>query len=130
LTWFRESLAKRKTNIKALLLNQEYLVGLGNIYVDESLFMAGIHPERAASSLDEEEVERLYNSIRQTLQTAIELGGSSVRSYVNGEGEMGMFQLKIQVYGRKNEPCLKCGTPIERLVVAGRGTHVCPRCQR
>lgn len=130
LTWFKESLSKRKTNIKALLLNQKYLVGLGNIYVDESLFKAGIHPERAANSLAKEEVERLYRSIRQTLQEAIELGGSSVRSYVNGEGEMGMFQLKIQVYGRKHEPCLKCGTPIERLVVAGRGTHVCPHCQQ
>ncbi len=130
LTWFKESLSKRKTNIKALLLNQEYLVGLGNIYVDESLFKAGIHPERAANSLGEEEVECLYHSIRQTLQEAIMLGGSSVRSYLNGEGEMGMFQLKIQVYGRKHEPCLKCGTLIERLVVAGRGTHICPFCQR
>ena len=130
LPWFLDMLAKRKSNIKAVLLNQEYLAGLGNIYVDESLFRAGIHPTRIASSLSDEEKERLYHSIQQTLQEAIELGGSSVRSYLNGEGEMGMFQLKIQVYGRKHEPCLKCGRPIERLVVAGRGTHVCSHCQR
>jgi formamidopyrimidine-DNA glycosylase len=130
LSWFQALLAKRKSNIKAVLLNQEYIAGLGNIYVDESLFRAGIHPTRTASSLKEEEVERLYHSIQQTLKEAIELGGSSVRSYLNGEGEMGMFQMKIQVYGRKHEPCLKCGRPIERLVVAGRGTHVCSHCQR
>jgi formamidopyrimidine-DNA glycosylase len=130
LPWFQALLAKRKSNIKAVLLNQEYIAGLGNIYVDESLFRAGIHPTRTASSLKEEEVERLYHSIQQTLKEAIELGGSSVRSYLNGEGEMGMFQMKIQVYGRKHEPCLKCGRPIERLVVAGRGTHVCSHCQR
>jgi formamidopyrimidine-DNA glycosylase len=130
LPWFQALLAKRKSNIKAILLNQEYIAGLGNIYVDESLFRAGIHPTRMASSLKEEEVERLYHSIQQTLKEAIELGGSSVRSYLNGEGEMGMFQLRIQVYGRKHEPCPKCGRPIERLVVAGRGTHVCSHCQR
>lgn len=127
--WFQETLPKRKTRIKSLLLNQEYLVGLGNIYVDESLYLAGIHPERSASSLTEEEIKRLYQSIRKTLQRAIELGGSSVRSYLDGQGEMGMFQLQIQVYGRKNEPCNQCGRPIERIVVAGRGTHICPHCQ-
>jgi formamidopyrimidine-DNA glycosylase len=130
LEWFRQTLPKRKTKIKAVLLNQEYLVGLGNIYVDESLFSAGIHPERSASALSEEEMERLYHSIKETLSKAIEAGGSSVRSYLNGQGEMGMFQLQIQVYGRKNEPCNRCGAPIERMVVAGRGTHICPKCQQ
>src|SRR5690606_38305013 len=113
-----------------LLLNQEFLSGLGNIYVDESLFSAGSHPERPVQSLTDDEVKRLYTSIRSTLVKAIEAGGSSVRSYVNGNGEMGMFQLRIQVYGRRGEPCPRCGEPIERRVVAGRGTHLCPRCQR
>ncbi|RAL26823.1 DNA-formamidopyrimidine glycosylase [Thermoflavimicrobium daqui] len=130
LSWFSETLVKRKTKIKSVLLNQEYLVGLGNIYVDEALYLAGIHPERAASSLSNDEIKRLYEAIRQTLQTAIEAGGSSVRSYLNGEGEMGMFQLQIQVYGRKNEPCHRCGHPISRIVVAGRGTHLCVQCQK
>ncbi|MBH8603906.1 MULTISPECIES: DNA-formamidopyrimidine glycosylase [unclassified Thermoactinomyces] len=130
LEWFQAALTRRMTKIKAVLLNQEFLVGLGNIYVDESLFSAGIHPERPASSLSAAEVERLYHSIKKTLSEAIKSGGSSVRSYVNGEGEMGMFQLQIQVYGRKNEPCLRCGNAIERIVVAGRGTHFCPECQK
>jgi len=130
LEWFKEQIVKKRSKVKAVLLNQEFLTGLGNIYVDESLFAAGIHPERLASSLQEEEIERLFASIRETLSEAVKLGGSSVRSYLNGQGEMGMFQLKIQVYGRKNEPCPRCGQPIERLVVAGRGTHVCSQCQK
>ncbi|WP_124726953.1 DNA-formamidopyrimidine glycosylase [Staphylospora marina] len=127
--WFRRELARRTTKIKALLLNQEFLAGLGNIYVDESLFAAGIHPERSASSLTVDEAGRLHAEIRRVLAEAIEAGGSSVRSYVNGEGEMGYFQLRIKVYGRKGEPCMKCATPIIRTVVAGRGTHWCPVCQ-
>lgn len=130
LDWFQEQIRKRHSKVKAVLLNQEFLAGLGNIYVDESLFEAGIHPERLASSLQEEEIEKLYHSIQNTIREAIQLGGSSVRSYLNGQGEMGMFQLKIQVYGRKNEPCPRCGHPIERLVVAGRGTHICSQCQK
>lgn len=130
LEWFLETLAKKKSKIKAVLLNQEYLAGLGNIYVDESLFLAGLHPERTASSLSIEEIRRLYHAIKKTLAEAVEAGGSSVRSYLNGQGEMGMFQLKIQVYGRKDEPCNRCGNPIRRIVVAGRGTHLCTNCQR
>ncbi|GGE17536.1 formamidopyrimidine-DNA glycosylase [Marinithermofilum abyssi] len=126
---FRQRLAGRRTKIKALLLNQEFLAGLGNIYVDEALYQAGLHPERTVSSLSDDEVKRLFNSIRSTLMKAVEAGGSSVRSYVDGNGEMGMFQLQIQVYGRKGEPCHRCGEPISRLVVAGRGTHICTRCQ-
>jgi formamidopyrimidine-DNA glycosylase len=130
LVWFQEQLGKKQTKIKPLLLNQEFLVGLGNIYVDESLFAAGIHPERSASSLTPEEIANLYEAIRTTLKNAIDAGGSSVRSYLNGLGEMGMFQLQIQVYGRKNEPCPRCGSMIRRIVVAGRGTHICPECQK
>jgi formamidopyrimidine-DNA glycosylase len=129
LAWFQQTLLQRKTNIKALLLNQKYLVGLGNIYVDESLFAAAIHPARRAATLSSAESERLYDSIRETLTHALEAGGSSVRSYQNGQGEQGMFQQQLQVYGRKNQPCPRCGTPIQRIVVAGRGTHLCPHCQ-
>lgn len=127
--WFLSRLRKKTTKIKPLLLNQHFLVGLGNIYVDEALHLAKIHPERAANSLTDFEVSELFQSIRKTLQTAIDAGGSSVRSYVNGQGEMGYFQLQIKVYGRKNEPCYTCGNPISRLVVGGRGTHICNTCQ-
>lgn len=127
---FQEQLLRRKTTMKALLLNQAVVSGLGNIYVDEALFEAGIHPERKAPDVTWEELKRLHGAIRSTLTKAIEAGGSSVRSYVNGKGEMGMFQLQIQVYGRKGEPCLRCGEPIQKTVVAGRGTHFCPCCQR
>lgn len=130
LDWFTTQLAKKSTKLKSLLLNQNFLVGLGNIYVDEALHRAKLHPERVASSLNLTESERLYHAIRETLQTAIDAGGSSVRSYVNGQGEMGYFQLQIQVYGRKNEPCYTCGNPIKRIIVAGRGTHICNTCQR
>ena len=127
--WFRSQLGKKATKIKVLLLNQHFIVGLGNIYVDEALHQAKIHPKRMANSLTELEVTRLFHAIRKTLQTAIDAGGSSVRTYVNGQGEMGHFQLQIKVYGRKNEPCFTCGNPISRLVVGGRGTHICNTCQ-
>lgn len=130
LDWFYENLQKRKTKIKSLLLNQEFLVGLGNIYVDESLFEAKIHPERPANSLSKKEAELLFHSIQSTLQKGIKAGGASVRSYRNGAGEMGYFQLQLRVYGRKEEPCFVCGSPISRIVVAGRGTHICSQCQK
>jgi len=126
----RGLLKNRSTKIKPLLLNQECLVGLGNIYVDESLFKAGIHPETAAGKLTGKQVAHLHESIVMTLKEAVEQGGSSIKSYVNGQGEMGMFQQSLTVYGRKDEPCVKCGTPIVRLVVGGRGTHICPKCQK
>lgn len=129
-TWFREQLARRKTRLKPLLLNQEFIAGLGNIYVDEALFTARLHPERSASGLSQHEADRLYTAIQGTMAKAIEAGGSSVRSYVNGEGEMGMFQLSLHVYARADEPCTICGNPISRIKVAGRGTHVCLHCQR
>jgi formamidopyrimidine-DNA glycosylase len=126
---FRRRLEVRPTKIKPLLLNQEYVAGLGNIYVDESLFAAGLHPEREASSLTSAEWARLHAAIVSTLKEAVRAGGSSVKSYVNGQGEMGMFQQQLKVYGRKNEPCFRCGSPIEKFVVGGRGTHICPACQ-
>ncbi|WP_373229421.1 DNA-formamidopyrimidine glycosylase [Cohnella sp.] len=127
---FRQALGKRSTKIKPLLLNQEIVVGLGNIYVDEALHTAGIHPETPACDLKKKEQERLHHAIVQTLSAAVAAGGSSIKSYVNGQGEMGLFQHNLKVYGRTGEPCLICGSSIEKSVVGGRGTHVCPHCQK
>ncbi|MED4599167.1 DNA-formamidopyrimidine glycosylase [Paenibacillus validus] len=124
-----DRLAKRTTKIKPLLLNQEYIVGIGNIYVDESLFRAGIHPEREANSLSASEWAKLHEAIVSTLRDAVAAGGSSIKSFVNGQGEIGMFQHQFNIYGRQGEPCPTCGQHIEKKVVAGRGTHYCPKCQ-
>lgn len=126
---FKKTLMGKKTKIKPVLLNQAYVVGIGNIYVDESLFKAGIHPETPVDSLQDEQLERLHKSIVSILLESIEAGGSSIKSYVNGQGEMGMFQQQLLVYGRQNKPCVNCGAIVEKTVVGGRGTHYCPRCQ-
>ncbi|CAI6077902.1 DNA-formamidopyrimidine glycosylase [Cohnella sp. JJ-181] len=126
----RSSLGRRNTKIKPLLLNQEWIVGLGNIYVDETLHLAGIHPERMAGELTGKDWRRLHEAIVVTLTAAVEAGGSSVKSYVNGQGEMGMFQHRLRVYGRTGEACPSCGHPIAKSVVGGRGTHVCAKCQK
>ncbi|GFN30122.1 DNA-formamidopyrimidine glycosylase [Paenibacillus xylaniclasticus] len=126
---FRHRLAQRSTKLKPLLLDQSYIVGLGNIYVDEALFQAQLHPERTADSLKAAEWKRLYDAIRDTLSRAVQAGGSSIKSYVNGQGEMGMFQHSLLAYGRGGEPCTVCGTLLEKFVLGGRGTHICPKCQ-
>ncbi|CAM3961945.1 DNA-formamidopyrimidine glycosylase [Mesobacillus thioparans] len=128
--WLSEKLKRTNRKIKPALLDQKILVGLGNIYVDEALFRAKIHPERIANSLSQEEESVLYREIVSTLSEAVEKGGSTIRSYVNSQGQIGMFQLQLLVYGRKNEPCKVCGTPLEKTVVGGRGTHFCPSCQK
>ncbi|WP_059171373.1 DNA-formamidopyrimidine glycosylase [Bacillus sp. FJAT-27445] len=125
-----EKLGKTNRKVKTALLDQHILVGLGNIYVDEALFRAGIHPERPANSLDGPEILKLYEAIVATLGEAVEKGGSTIRSYVNSQGQMGMFQLDLLVYGRKGEECKNCGTPLSKGVVGGRGTHFCPNCQK
>ncbi|MCM3715056.1 DNA-formamidopyrimidine glycosylase [Alkalihalobacillus oceani] len=125
-----EATRHKNRSIKVFLLDQKTVVGLGNIYVDEALFRAGLHPERTAASLTEEEIVRLHQAIIATLQDAVEQGGSSIKSYVNGQGEMGMFQQQLQVYGRKDEACVRCGTAISKTVVGGRGTHFCANCQK
>ncbi len=121
---------KRKTPIKSALLNQKLLSGVGNIYADESLFRAGIRPRRRAAGLTRDELRRLYESLQQVLNEAILAGGSSINDYVDARGEPGMFQMQHRVYGREGEPCLTCRTPIKRIVIAGRGSHYCPQCQR
>jgi formamidopyrimidine-DNA glycosylase len=127
---FSEAIAGRSTRIKPLLLDQRHIAGLGNIYVDEALHRAGIHPERTADSLSAKEMKKLHEAIVAVLGEAVEAGGSSVKSYVNGQGEMGMFQLRLMAYGRNGEPCRQCGTAIVKTVVGGRGTHYCPACQK
>jgi formamidopyrimidine-DNA glycosylase len=119
----------RKTSIKAALLNQKLLHGVGNIYADESLFRAGIRPRRMARHLNRAELDRLHSSLQSVLKEAISLGGSSVSDYVDAAGVEGFFQLQHRVYLRTGQPCLVCGTPIRRILVAGRGTHYCPHCQ-
>ncbi len=126
---FKAALAGKTSKIKAVLLNQAYIVGIGNIYVDESLFRAGIHPEQLANTLTDEQFVALHQAVIATLSESVEVGGSSIKSYVNGQGEMGMFQHQLKIYGRQNQPCVNCGTLIEKSVVGGRGTHFCPVCQ-
>src|SRR5271157_274575 len=120
----------RKTPIKSALLNQKLLRGVGNIYADESLFRAGIRPRRRASAITREKLGKLFVSVKQVLQEAIALGGSSISDYVGADGEEGFFQLQHRVYGREDEPCLVCKTPIKRVVIAGRSSHYCPKCQK
>jgi formamidopyrimidine-DNA glycosylase len=120
----------RKTPIKSALLNQKLLSGVGNIYADESLFRAGIRPHRRAASLPRKELSRLYAAIQEVLREAILAGGSSISNYVDADGEKGFFQFQHRVYGRENEPCLVCETPIKRIVIGGRSSHYCPKCQK
>jgi len=120
----------RKTPIKSALLNQKLLRGVGNIYADESLFRAGIRPRRRAASISREQLGKLFLSVREVLQEAIALGGSSISDYVDADGEEGFFQLQHRVYGREGEPCLVCKTPIKRVVIAGRSSHYCAKCQK
>lgn len=127
---FLERLHARSAQIKAVLLNQEFLRGLGNIYVDESLFRAGIHPRADTARVGPRRARRLHAAIQETLRSAIAAGGSTINNYVNSQGSEGYFQLQTQVYGKTGEACRKCGGPIRRTVIASRGTHFCPKCQR
>jgi formamidopyrimidine-DNA glycosylase len=120
----------RHVAIKPALLNQKLLSGVGNIYADESLFRAGIRPRRAAGRLTRAELERLRLALRQVLQHAIRLGGSSISDYVGADGAKGFFQMEHCVYQRTGEPCRICQTPIRRIVLGGRSTHYCVGCQK
>jgi formamidopyrimidine-DNA glycosylase len=120
----------RKTPIKAALLNQSLLHGVGNIYADEALFHAGIRSSRHAGRLTRAELTRLRAALIKVLTEAIQLGGSSVSDYVDADGVAGFFQLHHHVYSRTGQPCRICGTPIKRIVIGGRSTHFCPTCQK
>ncbi len=127
---FSASLKKRKTRVKALLLNQSFIAGLGNIYVDEILFTSGIHPLAQASRLSAARVAKMHQAMVETLRLAIAHRGSSISDYVDADGNRGDFQVLHRVYGREGEACVTCGGPIKKIVVAGRGTHYCAVCQR
>ncbi len=126
---FGDLLKGKIGKIKSLLMNQEFMAGIGNIYSQEALFLSQIHPERIPSSLADEEIEKLYENLRQVLKKAISYRGSSVDTYVDLEGKKGSFESQLKVYGREGEPCFKCGTSIKRIEVSGRGTYFCPNCQ-
>ena len=126
-----EMLARRRGRIKPLLLNQRFLAGMGNIYADESLWRAGVHPLRRADTLAPTEVRRLHQAIQAVLRAAIVSGGTTLpdRAYQRANGRSGEFADRLAVYGREGQPCLRCGTSVERIRVSQRGTHFCAQCQ-
>lgn len=126
----KERLAKKKVFLKAALLDQSVLAGMGNIYVDEALFQAGLSPGRKTDTLTEEEILRLHQAIQNVLQAGIDARGTSLRDYRDANGEEGVFQQALQVYGRRGKSCLICGQTLERIRLAGRGTVYCSNCQR
>lgn len=127
---FAKRLAKTRRAVKVALLDQAIVAGIGNIYADESLHAAGIHPLTPARELGPAQVAALTKSIKAVLRRAIAAGGSTLRDYVNGRGESGAFQHRHRVYDRAGKPCRKCKSPIERIVLGGRSAHFCPNCQR
>jgi formamidopyrimidine-DNA glycosylase len=127
---FAARLKARRGRTKSVLLDQSFLAGVGNIYADEALFAAGVHPLAAAAALSRPRADRLRAALLDVLTRAIEAGGSSVRDYRDADGELGSFQDEHRVYGRGGEPCPRCGGPIRRAVIGGRGSHFCPRCQK
>ena len=128
--WLAERLQRRPGKIKSVLLDQGLIGGLGNIYADEALFMAGIHPERRANTLTPDEVRRLHRAIRGVLRAAVDGKGTTFRSFEDAAGNRGRYGGKLLVYGRGGKsPCPTCGTPLVRIVVGGRGTSFCPTCQ-
>lgn len=128
-TVLKERFGRRKVSLKAALLDQHVLAGLGNIYVDESLFLARLSPERRVDQLTDEEMIKLHQSIQHVLQAGIDAQGTSFRDYRDANGEKGSFQRLLQVYGRGGEPCFLCGQPLERMRLAGRTTVFCRCCQ-
>jgi len=126
---FAERLRVRNTQVKCALLDQKFVRGIGNIYADEALFLARIHPTTRANQLSKQSALALHSAIVKLLNESIALGGSSVSDYVDASGSKGSFQLQHKVYRKEGKPCPQCGEPITRIVVAQRGTHFCPRCQ-
>lgn len=127
---FATILGRQRGRIKSLLLDQTAIAGIGNIYADEMLFDAKIHPETPAASLTKATVARLYDSMKKILASAIEANGSTLQDYRDAEGNEGSFQELHKVYDRKGEPCVVCGTPVRMLRIGGRSSHFCPKCQR
>jgi formamidopyrimidine-DNA glycosylase len=128
--WLAQRLQGRRAPLKAALLDQRTVAGLGNIYVDEALWRAQIHPLRPAESLDADEIARLTRAVKEALKAGIRRQGASLRDYATPDGGRGSMQDRFRVYGRAGEPCHRCGTPIDKIRAAGRGTWYCPTCQR
>ncbi|UJL45035.1 DNA-formamidopyrimidine glycosylase [Virgibacillus sp. NKC19-16] len=128
--YFYNKLKRTDRVIKAVLLDQAIVSGLGNIYVDETLYKANVHPLKQSSKLKKNEIKAIQEQTISTLADAVKQGGTTIRSYVNVQGDMGMFQSELFVYGQENKPCQKCGSPIVKMKVGGRGTHVCNTCQK
>lgn len=126
----KERFGQRSLAVKKALLNQEIIAGIGNIYADESLFYAGIHPARSVNSLTGAEIDGLYHAIQKVLSEGIKLGGTTFRDYRDGEGRAGSYQNKLNVYGQKGKTCPNCGGLIVKMNFGGRGTHFCPLCQK
>ena len=124
-----ERLRSRRGRLKSLLLDQTFIAGVGNIYADEALWRARLHPLRRADTLQDDEIRRLHRSLRAVLRQGVRNRGSSISDYVDVDGALGGNQERLSVYRRTGEPCLRCGTPIQRIVVGQRSTHLCPRCQ-
>jgi formamidopyrimidine-DNA glycosylase len=127
--YLQQAAQGRKSRIKNFLLDQRRIGGLGNIYVDEALFLAGIHPLREAGSLTAGELQRLHDAVNEVIAEGIADGGTTFRDYVDADGQKGGHQAHLRVYHRDGKPCCQCGTLLERIVVGGRGTHFCPVCQ-
>lgn len=127
--WHERTKGRSRLSVKAALLDQRIVAGLGNIYADEVLFRAGIHPERPVGTLTAEDDERLAAAMREILTEAIAMRGTTFRDYVDGNNQKGGYQNLLKVFQKNGEPCPVCGTPIERIRVGGRGTHFCPHCQ-
>lgn len=127
---FRETLRGRTAPVKAVLLDQRRIAGIGNIYADEALFAARIRPDSPAGALSPAAVKRLFEASRAVLERGIENRGASFSDYVDGQGNPGRQHMYVQVFRRTGKPCYTCGGPIERMIVGGRSTHYCPRCQR
>lgn len=125
-----QACAGRAAPIKAVIMDSHTVVGVGNIYACESLFMAGIRPDRAAGKISRARLTKLVAAIREVLQASIEMGGTTLRDFVNEKGEPGYFQQTLRVYDREGQPCRACGTEIQRIVMSNRSTYFCPRCQR
>lgn len=131
-TWpnFKQAFSGRKTNIKAILLNQAVISGMGNIYVDEALWRAKILPSRRVNSLTEPELKKLWQACHEVIELGVKHRGTTFNHFVDGHGQKGGFLKFLEVYGKKGQPCSRCGTPIKKISLAGRGTHFCPKCQQ
>jgi formamidopyrimidine-DNA glycosylase len=128
--WLAQRLQGRRAPLKAALLDQRTVAGLGNIYVDEALWRAAIHPLRPAESLEPEEIARLTRAVKDALRAGVRRQGASLRDYATPDGGRGSMQDRFHVYGRTGEPCHRCATPIDKIRAGGRGTWYCPQCQR